>query len=152
MTNSLRLQEKKVKVLTTGSRKYSDYSSVGRAIVILIKDLVEQGIKEITFMQGACRGADKHVVEFVNKIEKSLFERTGVKIRYESFPPDLVKYGSPGAYHIRNQEMVNEKPIHALVFLEKNEKNSGTLSVVKKLNAAGISYTAYGATELLDKL
>lgn len=139
------------KVLVTGSRNYSDYGSVGRAIVIIINELVELGYKEIIFMQGAASGADKHAVEFINKTEKSIFKLTGVKIRYESYPPDLGKHGSPAAYHIRNQEMVDQKPVHALVFLERGEPNKGTLSTVKRLREAGIPFTPYGAVELLDK-
>lgn len=143
--------EKLAKVLVTGSRNYSDYGSVGRAIVILINELTELGYKEIVFMQGAASGADKHTVEFINKTEKSIFKLTGVKVRYESYPPNLGKYGSPAAYHIRNQEMVDQHPVHALVFLQRGEPNKGTLSTVKRLRDAGIPFTPYGAVELLDR-
>lgn len=137
------MQQEKLhaKVLTTGSRKYTDYGSVGRAISLLIDKLMELGYKEITFMHGGCRGADSHVVEFINKTENSIFKLTGVKVRHEAYLPNIREYGSPQAFHIRNQEMVDQKPIHALVFLQRGESNSGTLSVVKRLKAAGIPYT-----------
>lgn len=140
------------KVLVTGSRVYSNYATVGKAISIIINDLVELGCKEIIFMQGAATGADRHAVEFINKTEKSIFKLTGAKIRHQSYPPELGKYGSPQAYHIRNQKMIDELPVCALVFLEPGESNNGTLSVVKRLRKAGIPFTPYGAIELLDKL
>lgn len=145
------LASNSVKVLVTGSRNYSDYGAVGRAIVIIVNELAELGYKEIIFMQGAASGADKYAVEFINKTEKSIFKLTGVKVRHESYPPNLGKYGSPAAYHIRNQEMIDQKPLRALVFLEHGELNKGTLSVVKRLRDAGIPFTPYGAVELLDK-
>jgi len=148
--NLMPLATNLAKVLVTGSRDYSDYGAVGKAISIIINDLASQGYKEIIFMQGAARGADSHAVEFINKTEKSIFKLTGVKIRHESYPPDLRKYGSPAAYHIRNQKMIDQKPVHALVFLQRGELNRGTLSTVKRLKDAGISFTPYGAVELLD--
>jgi len=129
------------KVLTTGSRKYADYGSVGRAISLLINKLAELGYKEITFMHGGCRGADSHVVEFINKTENSIFKLTGLKVRHEAYTPDIKKYGSPQAFHIRNQEMVDQAPVHALVFLQTEEANSGTLSTLKRLKAADIPFT-----------
>jgi len=152
MTNLLKSQDKKAKVLVTGSRHYSDYGSVGKAISIVINDLASEGYKEIIFMQGGATGADEKTIEFINKTEKSIFKLTGVKVRYETYLPDFKKYGSPAAYHIRNQEMVDQAPIKALIFLEKGEANKGTLSTVKRLIAAGIPFTGYGATELLDSL
>lgn len=139
------------KVLITGSRNYSDYNTVGRAISIIINELVLQGYMDIRFMQGAARGADRHAVEFLNKTEKSIFKLTGVKVGHESYPPDFAKHGSPQAYHVRNQDMVNQSPVHALVFLEPGEGNRGTLSTVKRLKEAGIPFTPYGAVELLDR-
>lgn len=139
------------KVLVTGSRNYSEYNTVARGITIIINDLAKLGYKEIIFMQGAARGADRHTVEFINKTERSIFKLTGVKVRCESYPPDLRKYGSPAAYHIRNQEMVDEKPIHALVFLEPGEENKGTLATVDRLRKANIAFTAYGDVKLLDR-
>lgn len=143
---------KQAKVLVTGSRHYSEYGTVGKGISIIINDLVGLGYKEITFMQGAATGADTHAVEFINKTENSIFKRTGVKIKHESHPPNFAKHGSPAAYHIRNQEMVDQQPVHALVFLEHGEPNSGTVSTVERLIKAEIPFTAYGAVELLDKL
>ncbi len=145
------LASNSVKVLVVGSRNYSNYATVGKAISIIINDLVELGYKEIIFMQGAATGADRHAVEFINKTEKSIFKLTGTKIRHESYPPELSKYGSPQAYHMRNQKMIDEVPVWALVFLEPGEPNRGTLSVVKRLRKAGIPFTPYGAIELLDK-
>jgi hypothetical protein len=150
LTKLAQPESKHAKVLIAGSRKYSDYGSVGRAIGIIINTLAEQGYKEITFMQGGCKGADEHAVEFINKTEKSVFKLTGIKIRYETFMPDYNKHGSPQALHIRNQKMVDEKPAHALVFLQRGESNRGTLSVIKRLRASAIPFTPYGAVELLD--
>lgn len=144
--------EKLARVLITGSRNYSDYNAVGRAISIIVNDLKESGYKEIIFMQGAARGADRHALEFINKTEKSIFKLTGIKVRCESYPPNFKDYGSPAAYHKRNQEMVDKKPLHALVFLEPGEENKGTLSTVERLKKAGVSFTPYGAIELLDRV
>lgn len=140
------------KVLITGSRNYSEYGTVARGISIIIDVLAKRGYKEIIFMQGAARGADRHAVEFINKTEKSILKLTGVRIRCESYPPNLRKYGSPAAYHIRNQEMVDEKPVHALVFLEPGEPNKGTLATVNKLEKANIPFTPYGDVKLLDRV
>lgn len=152
MKKSMLLDQQHAKVLITGSRNYRSYATVGKAIGIAINDLGAQGFKEITFMQGGASGADEHAVEFINKVEKSIFRLTGIKIRYETYLPDFAKYGSPAAYHIRNQEMVDQHPVHALVFLEPGEENGGTLSTVRRLRTADIPYTAYGAVEMLDKL
>lgn len=143
---------KRAKVLVTGSRNYSEYSTVGRAIGIIVQVLSLQGYKEIVFMQGAATGADTHAVEFINKTARSIFQLTGIRVMHESFPPDFSRYGSPGAYHIRNQEMVDQAPVHALVFLEPGEANLGTLGTVKRIKKAGIPFTPYGAVELLDKV
>lgn len=144
-------ESKQAKVLVTGSRNYSEYGTVGRAIVIIVQTLIQQGYTEIIFMQGAATGADTHAVEFINKTARSIFQLTGTKIGHKSYPPDLSKYGSPVAYHVRNQEMIDEKPVHALVFLEPGEPNKGTRSVVKRLEKANIPFTPYGAVELLDR-
>jgi hypothetical protein len=152
MKSTISPLERLAKVLVTGSRNYSDYGAVGRAIGITVNELAALGYKEIIFMQGAATGADKHAVEFINKTEKSIFKLTGVKVRHESYPPNLRKYGSPAAYHIRNQEMIDQKPVHALVFLQRGEPNKGTLSMVKRLQDADIPFTPYGAVELLDRV
>lgn len=151
LTKLMQPENKHAKVLIAGSREYRDYGSVGRAIGIIINTLAEQGYREITFMQGGCRGADSHAVEFINKTESSIFKLTGVKIRHKTFMPDYNQYGSPSALHIRNQEMINEGPVHALVFLQPGVGNKGTLSVVKRLRDADIPFTPYGAVHLLDK-
>ena len=150
-TRLLMPENRHAKVLVVGSRNYRDYGSVGRGIGIIINSLGEQGYKEITFMQGGATGADEHAVEFINKTEKRIFKLTGIKIRYQTFLPDYNEYGSPQALHIRNQEMVDENPVHALVFLQRGEQNAGTLGVVRRLRKANIPFTPYGAVELLDK-
>lgn len=144
--------EKSVKVLVAGSRNYSNYGSVGKGIGIIINELANLGVKEITFMQGGCEGADEHAIEFINKTQKSVFQLTGVNIKHETYLPNYNKYGSPAALHIRNQEMINQKPVGALVFLEPGEPNKGTRSVVKRLEKAGIPFTPYGAVHLLDSV
>lgn len=139
------------KVLITGSRNYNDYGSVGRAIGIIVNNLSEQGFKEIVFMQGGAKGADQYAVEFINKTEKSIFKLTGVKIRHETYLPNFNKHGSPQAYHMRNQQMVDQRPVHALVFLQPGEPNKGTLSTVKRIKLSMIPFTPYGAVDMLDR-
>lgn len=142
--------EKSVRVLVAGSRNYSDYGSVGKGISITINELANLGVKEITFMQGGCEGADEHAIEFINKTQKSIFQLTGVNIKHVTYSPNYNKYGSPAALHIRNQEMIDQQPVKALIFLEPGEPNNGTRSVVKRLEKAKIPFTPYGATWLLD--
>jgi hypothetical protein len=137
--------------LVTGSRKYSNYPELCKGISIIIDDLARQGAKEITFLQGGAPGADTKAVEFINIVEKSVFKLTGVKIRYKTFTPDWKTHGK-AAGPLRNKQMVDENPVHALVFLERGEPNIGTLGTVKMLIKAGIPFTPYGAVEMLDRM
>lgn len=137
------------KILVTGSRVYSDYPTVMRAVAIAIYDLSQKGAKDITIMHGNAPGADRLVVEFINKEEKTLAQH-GVRVTLKAFPADWDKHGSK-AGPIRNKQMVDEQPDVVLAFLQHGEPNRGTLGTVKMAKAAGITVVPYGAVELLDR-
>lgn len=134
-------------IMVTGSRKFSDYGEVARGIGIAIKNLVDAGAKDITVRHGACAGADSMVVEFVNKIERSLHQRD-IHVKLEAYPPNLKKYGSPAAYHIRNKQMISDGADVCVAFLKRTEPNKGTLGVIKLAQAANIPVEIYGLQEL----
>jgi hypothetical protein len=139
-------------IMVTGSRNWSrdaseDYSLITRGMGIEIKSLVDQGATEITVRQGSAKGADAMVVEFVNKIERTLLSH-GVKIKHKAYPPNFAKHGSPAAYHVRNQQMVDDGADVCVAFLKPGEPNRGTLSTMAKARAAGIKVSVYGALEL----
>lgn len=137
------------KILVTGSRDYSDYPTVMRAVAIAIHDLAKAGASEITILHGNAPGADSMVVEFINKEDRTLAKH-GVRVTLKAFLADWNKHGSK-AGPIRNKQMVDEKPDVVLAFLEPGQPNRGTLGTVKMAKAAGIKVVPYGATELLDR-
>lgn len=143
----------KMIMMITGSRGWDrdnekDYNEVTRGLVIEIKNLIDLGATEIEVWHGGARGADKMVEEFVNKIERSLRERLGVFIKLKAFLPDIKKHGSPAAFHVRNQEMVDGGPNVLVAFPKTGEANKGTLSTIKRARDAGIKVSVYGAREL----
>lgn len=76
-------------------------------------------------IEGDCRGVDRMAGYWARK-----HKRDDLK-----YPPNLAKYGSPAAYHIRNQQMIDEgKPDAAMVF----NGGKGTRSMVGRLIEAGI--------------
>lgn len=139
-------------LMVTGSRNWDrnvedDYRLIARGMSIEIKNLVDEGVKEIIIRQGAAKGADAMVVEFINKIERSLGER-GIRVKLVGYPPDFSKYGSPAAYHVRNQRMVDDGAVRCVAFLKPGEPNRGTLNTMSRARKAGIDVVVYGATDL----
>lgn len=140
-------------MMTTGSRGWDrdnekDYNEVTRGLVIEIKNLIDLGATEIEVWHGGAKGSDKMVEEFINKIERSLRERMNVSIKLRVFLPDINKYGSPVAFHVRNQDMVDGKPDVCVAFPKAGEANKGTLSTMRKARDAGVRVSVYGAREL----
>jgi len=139
-------------MMTTGSRgwdrnKEQDYNQVTRALIIEIKNLIDLGVTEIEVWHGDAKGSDKMTEEFINKIERSLKERMNVIIKTKAFPPDINKYGSPVAFHVRNQTMVDGADV-CVAFLKAGEANKGTLSTIKRARDTGVKVAVYGAREL----
>jgi hypothetical protein len=140
-------------LMVTGSRawdrnKEADYNQITRGLIIEIKNLVDDGATEIEVWHGGAKGADQMTEEFINKIERSLKERLGVIIKTKVFLPEINKYGSPSAFHIRNQAMVDGKPDVLAAFPRAGEANKGTLSTMSKARDAGVKVEVYGAREL----
>lgn len=140
-------------LMVTGSRAWDrniekDYNEINRGVIIEIKNLIDQGATEIEVWHGGARGADQMVEEFINKVERSLRERLGVSIKLKAFLPNIKEYGSPMAFHVRNQDMVDGKPDTLAAFPKAGEANKGTLSTIKRARAAGINVKVYGAREL----
>lgn len=140
-------------LMVTGSRawdrnKDADYNQITRGLVIEIKNLIDSGATEIELWHGGAKGADLMSEEFLNKIERSLRERLGVIIKIRVFLPDFNKYGSPAAFHVRNQAMIDGKPDVCVAFPRAGEANKGTLSTMAKARAAGVKVAVYGAREL----
>lgn len=135
-------------IVVTGSRHFDDYAEITRAMGIEIKDLVDKGYTEITVRHGAAKGADELVVEFINKSQRSLAGR-GIRVSLEAYPPNITQYGSPQAFHKRNQQMVDDSEGGVCVaFLKKDEGNRGTLGTIARARKAKMPVKVYGAVEL----
>lgn len=138
--------------MVTGSRNWNrdnpeDYALISRAMGLEIKSLVDEGATEIIVRQGGAKGADAMVVEFINKTERTLLVH-GVKLTLKAYPPNFTKHGSPAAYHVRNQAMVDDGADVCVALLKPGEANRGTLSTIQRARKAGIKISSYGAVGL----
>lgn len=131
-------------LIVTGSRHFSDYAEVTRAMGIEIKNLVDQGATDIVVRHGAAKGADTLVMEFINKSQRS-FAAWGIRISLKAYPPNIEKHGSPKAYHVRNQQMVDDGADACVAFLMRDEPNRGTLNTMARARKAGILVKTYGS-------
>jgi predicted Rossmann-fold nucleotide-binding protein len=106
-----------MRILVCGGRDYQNADVIGKA-------LANAAPGKHTLVHGACRGADSIAAE----IAKARGWR--IEPRY----PDTARYGSPRAFHIRNQEMVDAGADLLIAFPGGN----GTADCVRRAKRAGI--------------
>ena len=116
-----------MKILVTGSRKYSDYAKVKSVII----DALGENIDEAIIVHGGARGADALAGQVA-------FQR-GIEVRV--YPAKWDYYGK-AAGPKRNQEMLDkehtpENPIE-MVLAFPLKGSIGTWDMVRRAEAAGI--------------
>lgn len=132
-------------IIVTGSREYSSYETVARALNIAIHDLHEQGATEILIRHGACKtGADAFTVEIINKIEGSL-SGYGITVKLDPYKANWYPNGvlDRSAGPKRNVKMVAKGAKMCLAFFEPGAENKGTQNTVDLARAAGIPIRIY---------
>ena len=110
-----------VKVLICGGRDFNDYGLLADTLVGLIG---QYDPKEVTFISGHARGADKLGERFANANQCKLL----------IFPADWDKYRKAAGF-IRNQKMIDEgKPDLVVAF----PGGRGTEGMIKRAKKHGI--------------
>lgn len=114
-------------VIICGSRTFQDVT----AIEVVIRGLAaaaEVRGGQLVVIEGEARGADV--------IARAEAERLGLKVA--RFPADWDAHGR-GAGHIRNQEMLDQRPGMVVAFIDKPlEESRGTHDMVRRARAAGV--------------
>ncbi len=144
MNNELRtsipMAIKVYNITVTGSREWSDYNIVMRQLALAFERAKALGFTDIVVHEGGARGADALAKEFVNKEEDSL-KAYGLNVRTVQHPPLFHKHGNPGAFHVRNREMIDLEPNEVLAFRIGGESSRGTTSTIKYARSKGIEPT-----------
>ena len=105
------------------SKSWQDYNGVK---IIIQKLLNESSIGEPdTIISGEAEGVDTIAKEWAIKN----------MVNYKGYPPNLYKYGSPSAYHVRNQQLVDNADV-IIAFWSGKTARSGTLSTINKARAS----------------
>lgn len=99
-------------VMVSGSLKWD-------LVHVINEALLKEWDEPMCLIQGMARGADS--------IARSYALNRGWQIR--DFPPNYVSFGRT-ATHIRNQQMVDERPDVALFFIR--DFSSGTMTTLEK--------------------
>lgn len=115
-----------MKVLVCGSRYWGDYDMIKTRLSTLPKGTI--------IIQGDARGADY------------LARQAALELGfvYWDFPADWDQYGK-SAGHIRNQEMLEQKPDLVLAFHEDFAKSKGTNDMLERTMKAGIPWELINA-------
>lgn len=110
-----------MRVIVCGGRDYADTSNVRRAL-----RYIEEGLEPeaLTLVHGSCSGADRLAAD------EAL--RRGWTVEPHFAKPSV--YGSPAAFHIRNQEMADAGADLLIAFPGGN----GTANMVERAEKAGI--------------
>lgn len=129
------------RILVTGSRDWSDYNSVVRALSVAIETLYENdpSIKSITIVHGGARGADRMAGRFVDQARAFLLGK-GISLKEEIHNADWTRDGKAAGV-IRNQKMVDLGADIAVAF-HKN-KSRGTAHCIQACQKAGIPVSIY---------
>lgn len=104
------------RVIVCGGRDFEDQLAVIKAFMGMPAGT--------TIVHGECDGADRMAGEYA--------EWLGLPV--EPHPPDIKKHGSPRAFHIRNQEMVDGGADYVIAF----PGGSGTANLIERAEKAGI--------------
>lgn len=111
-------------VMVTGSQEWFERH-------VIYRDLDEQLAfhgDELRVIHGAAkRGADRFADIWCRRNQ----------VAFQTFKPDYVRYGSPAAQHIRNQQMIDERPDLILAYLLND--SPGTASTIAKAHKAGLT-------------
>jgi hypothetical protein len=95
------------RLLVTGSRAWTDVPALRARLWQAVVEL--GGSEAVTLVHGGCPlGADAMAM--------AAWGAWGLGLM-EVFPPDLARHGSPWAYRIRNQQMVNAGAALCLAFV-----------------------------------
>lgn len=119
-----------MRVLVTGSRKWTDNDVIAEALFDVESEMEDQ-YEEFIIVHGDCPlGADRAARNYA--------VHNGIKEERHS-----AKWNEHGraAGHIRNKLMVDTKPDHALVFIKGESK--GTLNCLEHIKKAGIPYEIF---------
>lgn len=87
---------------------------------------------QFVLMHGCAFGLDTIAEEVGDELEFSILR----------FPPDLRRYGTPQAYWIRNQAMIDKNPRLCLAFpLGESKGTRGTMQLCEKAGITTINCT-----------
>jgi len=127
------------RILVTGSRSWSDYDTVCRALAVAIETVKERRPqdKRIVIVHGNAKGADTMAATFVYQFQDYLKQK-GYTIVEEAHPADW-KIGK-AAGPIRNTKMVE---LGADICVAFNEGGSGTTNCISQAKKAGIEVLEY---------
>ena len=110
-----------IRVLVCGGRDFNDYGLLADTLVGLLE---QYGSKDVIFISGRARGADRLGERFAKANNCELLV----------FPADWDKFGK-GAGHIRNQQMIDEgKPDLVIAF----RGGRGTQDMIRRSKKHGI--------------
>lgn len=115
-----------MKILVCGSRHYSNYKKITEVLSNYIYHI------PVTIIHGGCKGADT--------ICGTVAKEFGFDVK--EYPADWNAHGR-AAGPLRNKLMLYDNPDieHAIVFHENIEQSKGSADMLKRVKAAGISYT-----------
>lgn len=132
-----------MRILVTGSREWSDYNSVVRALTVAIETLHTENpdVKTITVVHGGARGADRMAGRFVDQA-RDFLRGKGITLKEEIHPvtPEEWKR-SRGAGLARNQKMVDLGADIAVAFQKAGSK--GTQHCINACKKADIDIWIY---------
>lgn len=109
-----------MKLMVTGSRNWDLVPVISKHFYWFTR-----GWDEVTLIEGGATGADS--------IARGYGLSNGWEIH--TFLPDYKTHG-PGAPHVRNQKMVDQKPDLVLAYVR--DMSSGTVSTIQKAFKAGL--------------
>lgn len=145
-----------MRILTATSRKWPQqgYGKISYSLIAAIEHCHKKNPndKKIVIVHGNCPsridkvtgvyyGVDQYMVEWVNKNEKA-FRSLGFDLSHEPHSARTDLYGSPAAFHKRNQHMVDLGADYGCFFIVK-DKSNGTIGTMKRAQAAKIEVQDY---------
>lgn len=98
-------------------------------IFLVIAGLKKRFGDDIVIIEGEARGVDK--------VARRAAEKLGLEV--EAYPPNVKRYGSPAAFHIRNQEMLDDGRPDWVVAIGYGR---GTMDMVGRARKAGVMVTS----------
>lgn len=127
-----------MRVAIIGSRNFDDNDFARSVVRLRIADILmefggELTTKELEFVSGGCpQGVDFWVQEIC---------KTGY-LKLKEFLPNLEKFGSPAAYHIRNDDIIDYAD-KVVAIWNGSRVRSGTWSVINKCRRRDVNLEVY---------